>query len=101
MKTNSSSVALMDLPYPAWRLLMHHLWADHTFRYFFVPRFRSDGSVTVLLLGNGGPTRQETPAPHPAETSGRRGEAEVSARNNEPSEPSGKQAVSQRRQLGG
>ena len=75
----SGSVALMDLPYPAWRLLMHHLWVDHTFRYFFVPRFRSDGSVTVLLLGNGGPTRHETLAPHPTETGGRRGEAEVGA----------------------
>ena len=97
---NSSGVVLMDLPYPAWRLLMNHLWVDPTISYYFVPRLRHDNSVAVLLLGNGGPTSYKAFPPHATETSGRRLDTEVGVRTRDPSKPSGNEAVSQMRQLG-
>ena len=44
---NSSSVVLMDLSYPAWRLLMNHFWVDPTFRYYFVPRLFACALTTL------------------------------------------------------
>ena len=65
MRTAQDTVVLIDrLPYPAWRILMDHLWIDDYFRYYVTPKFRNDGSITVLLLGTGGPTRYKTLTPH-------------------------------------
>ena len=70
----SGDVVLIErLPYPAWRLLIELLWGDFSFSYFCLPKFNNDGSITLLLLGNGGPTRYKTPTPHPE--AGARGEA--------------------------
>ena len=67
---------------------------------WFVPRFRHDNSVAVVLLGNGGLTCYKAFPPHATETSGRRLDAEVGVRTRDPSKPSGNEAVSQMRQLG-
>ena len=71
----SGDVVLIDpLPYPAWRLLTDLLWGDFSFSYFCLPKFNNQGSITLLLLGNGGPTRYKTPTPHPLPTGEERGE---------------------------
>ena len=70
--TSGDVVLIERLPYPAWRLLNELLWADFSFSYFCLPKFNSHshGSITLLLLGNGGPTHYKTPVPHPLPTGG-------------------------------
>jgi hypothetical protein len=58
MQTSSSVVLISRFPYAAWKILIDYLWGDETFMYRFIPRFRNDFYVTLLLLNNGGPTRK-------------------------------------------
>ena len=91
----SGDVVLIErLPCPAWRLLIELLWGDFSFSYFCLPKFNNDGSITLLLLGNGGPTRYKTPTPHPLPAGGTCGEARPGARNGAQAE-----ALAKRREL--
>ena len=58
-------VVLMRVPYPAWRRLLDLLWKDATFTYRICPRFlsRPHGTVELVLLLNGGPSKSTEAAP--------------------------------------
>lgn len=95
MKGTSGDVVLIErLTYPVWRLLIELLWGDFSFSYFCLPKFNNDGSITLLVLGNGGPTRYKTPTPHPLPAGGACGEARPGARHGGQAE-----ALAERREL--